>query len=100
MRAVLCLAFSYLYQESHLMSIFCALWIDRHCDPDVKLFSTQEAAIGWASKTVREYDRFGQLDETITGPMSQAGTLYYGRYSSEGCHIEVFAREIDAEIIS
>lgn len=74
--------------------VYVALWADRHTDPTATVFATAEAAIAWARTTSREYDRHGELDETLTEAMRRDGWLYHSRYSCEGDRIWVTKCEV------
>ena len=78
-------------------SCYVAIWEDRHADTSVKVFSEQDTAIEWAQSKVRECDRHGELDETITESMLNAGWLYYGCYSCEGDNIRVVECKVDEQ---
>jgi len=80
--------------------MFVAIWQDRHTDTEVYCFSEAEKAIEWAKKWVRESDRHGELDETMSSAMINGGWLYYGRYSCEGDNIRVVECTVDAELNS
>lgn len=81
------------------MEIYVAIWEDRHTDTDAIVFSTAEAAIAWAKKTCREFDRFDDLEETegndLTAEMQRDGWIYVGEYSCEGDGIRVVRRVVD-----
>lgn len=62
---------------------------DHHADTDLEVFLDASKAVEYAKATAREYDRFGELDETMTDAMKQAGWLYYGRYSCDGDSVRV-----------
>jgi len=80
------------------MKIYIAIWRDRHSDVGVYPFSQKISAIKWAKDKVKEMDRFGDLNETLTVPMKTCGWLYYGCYSCEGDCIIVVEKQIDSEI--
>jgi hypothetical protein len=77
------------------MQVFVAIWEDRHSDTEAKVFSTEEKAVEWAKRTVKENDRHDDLDETLNESMKEGGWVYYGRYSCEGDHIHVMPVTID-----
>jgi hypothetical protein len=77
------------------MDIFVALVQDRHTDVDVAVFSKDDVAIAWARDMARRSASM-PLDETLTDSMKAAGWLYYGCYSSEGDHVRVMRKKMDA----
>lgn len=77
-----------------LTKLAVAIWEDRHFDTEVELFLDPDEAVEWAREKARESDRFGDLDETLTPPMIQAGWLYRGCYSCEGDSIRVITRKV------
>ncbi len=80
-----------------MKKVYIAIWEDRHSDTDAFVFSDKEKAIEWAKRTVREYNKHGDLDETLNERMKTSGWLYCGQYSCEGDNIYVKSCEIDSE---
>lgn len=74
------------------MTIYIAMINDRHADPEARLFSTADAAIGYARATARE-NASGPDD--VTEPPIPSGWLYYARYGVEGDSVWVVATELD-----
>jgi len=66
------------------MKIAVVLHEDRHTDPGLFLFEDPEEAIAFAKERAREFDRRGQLDETLTRPMTDAGWLYSASLGDDG----------------
>jgi hypothetical protein len=77
-----------------MSAVYVVIWVDRHTDPDVRVFDNAEAAIEWAKATARDHDDHNVLDETLTEPMQVWGWLYYGCYSVEGDYLRVVKREV------
>jgi len=76
------------------VSVYVAMINDRHCDPEPYVFSTAEAAIGYARSTAMEYARsHGDFEEHISPP--PGGWLYYATYSVEGDSVWVVEKEVD-----
>jgi hypothetical protein len=69
------------------------LHVDRHSDPGVFAFDRADAAIEWAKARAREFDRFDDLDETLTPEMRRSGWLYFARYG-EGNSLRVESIEL------
>ena len=76
------------------MTVYVVIWEDRHSDTNAIVFDDREKAIAWAKEKAREYDRFDDLDETLTEGMITGGWLYYGCYSCEGDHLRVVERRV------
>lgn len=83
---------------SKLTTCYVAIWDDRHTDTEVFIFSDKMAAIEWARKMVREYDREGGLSEEMNEAMIHSGWVYYGVYSCEGDNIRVEKCLIDKQV--
>lgn len=83
---------------NELTTCYVAVWQDRHSDTGVYVFSDKMAAIEWARKTAREYDREGGLSEKMNTAMIRAGWIYYGVYSCEGDSIRVEECQVDKKI--
>ena len=81
------------------MEIYVAIWNDRHCETTVHLFSSENKAVKWAKKTVREWDTYRDLDEELTEAMQKGPNpwVYYGQYSCEGCNIVVTKCVVDKD---
>lgn len=80
--------------EMNPTTVYVVMWNDRHTDPTATLFATPEAAVEWGQATAREYDRHGDLDETLTDPMRSGGWLYHATYSCEGDSVWVTACDV------
>jgi hypothetical protein len=79
------------------MTVYVVLAFERHSDPDVELFTSQQAAVDRARALVREYahpDSPEDVDEDLTEPMRRGGWLYHGSWSPESERVVVVEREI------
>lgn len=72
------------------MKVWIVTHNDRHADPELYVYSVREKAIAFAKSRAREFDRFGDLDESNTC----ADWLYYATYSCEGDYLKVEEKEV------
>lgn len=84
------------------MKIFIVVQEDRHTDPDVRLFSTDEKAISYAKSVMddnAEQAQFVEEDEMYLDEESleDGGLLFHGTYSTEGDCVWVASREVDED---
>lgn len=73
--------------------VFTVLHVDRHADPEVHVFFTEDAAISRARELTAEFDRFHDAYQ-----MAIAGWLYYAAYG-DGNSIRVQARPFHGAIV-
>jgi hypothetical protein len=71
--------------------LYVAMVADRHTDPEPYVFSTPEAAIGFA----REWARDGARREEDFQEEPIDGWLYYARYSVEDDSVWVVEKGLD-----
>lgn len=84
------------------MKIFIVVQEDRHTDPDVQLFSTEEKAIAYAKSVMEENKdqaQFVDEDEMYLPDeaLDDGGLLFHGTYSTEGDCVWVSSREVDED---
>ena len=63
---------------------------DRHTDTDAEVFTTADAAIDFARRAAREYNRHADDYEEA----EIAGWLFHARYSCEGDSVWVIEKEL------
>lgn len=74
------------------MKAYVLIIDDRHCDTDVRVFTTAEAAVGAANAIATEYAR---SPSEIEGE-AYDGSLVWIRYGVEGDHVAVVEREVES----
>lgn len=84
------------------MKIFIVVQEDRHTDPDVQLFSTEEKAIAYAKSVMEENKdqaQFVDEDEMYLpdDALDEGGLLFHGTYSTEGDCVWVASRDVDED---
>lgn len=77
-----------------MTTVYVAMICDRHTDPEPSVFTTPEAAIGYARAEVQDYARHPESIEEHEPP---DGWLYYATWSNEGDSAWVLERELDPE---
>ena len=76
--------------------VFVVMIEDRHCDPTVEVFSTEDAAINYAKAVVDKYSRDkSDIVESLTDNIKRAGWLYHATYSCEGDSVRVEREVVD-----
>jgi hypothetical protein len=78
------------------VKVYVAIINDRHADTEAYVFSTAEAAIGYARSCALEYAR--QLEDFEEKQIE--GWLYYATYSCESDSVWVTERTIDEPAVS
>jgi hypothetical protein len=86
-------------RREHSMKVWVVLWEDRHTDPDVRLFTTQDQAIQFARETAREYGSRHPEDirEHSYGILGTPKWYFIVQYSGESGQLSVMARDITEE---
>ena len=76
------------------MKVYVVVVLDRHYDPDVKLFTNLEQALAVAQDSALE------INEHYASYLEQEdveGWLFYANCSEEGDYVFVVEKELDAE---
>ena len=76
------------------MSIYIAIWKDRHSDTTAHPFSTAKKAIDWARSKAKEHAR----QEDDYEEHAYDSWLFYANYSCEGDCIYVIESVIDGDL--
>jgi hypothetical protein len=80
------------------------IWIvvidDRHTDPEVTVFTDAAAATAFAERQIQNYAHHPELiepeDRELNKAMTDAGWIWYCRYSSEGDSAWVIRSELSS----
>lgn len=73
------------------MTVFVVMVFERHVDPDVEVFTTQDAAVARAREIAQGY---AGAPEDIEEPDGFYGCLYWAGWGTEGDHCHVETREV------
>ncbi len=78
------------------MKIYICLIEDRHCDPDIELFTIESAAIEFAKMQAEEYCRGDASEiETYKFKNQADGWIVSFRYSCEGDRVSVIEKDLN-----
>lgn len=72
--------------------MYVLLWVDRHTDPEIELFQSQEVAINRAKEIAKKHAR----NPADIREGSYPGWAYFVQYSCDDCYVRVEAKEYPA----